>query len=333
MPLEWIDYRDAVRLHFMGQVAYAFGQTLFSLRGGVNARTGERTIVKVSSIVATIGHRHNPGDRHHGYVPPLNNETLFRRDALPLPVLRAALPHGPALARPRHADFAGRTGHLEQRRHGLPALQQPQGVADPRAGQAAADRRAVHAQLRGVHLPEGPARAGRPDGVPARALSPVESLARAVAARCGGAGLVGRSRQATDPGPSPELGKADRCSRQATDPGPSPEPGKADTRRVASGRSGTFPRAWKGRHALGGRSGSTACEAAPERILARARESARRMQPARGGHDHRWRHTGAAERRARFMPQSTLDPVGAACTVQVFRLGGKLAQVPRTPSD
>jgi hypothetical protein len=81
MPLEWIDYRDAVRLHFMGQVAYAFGQTLFSLRGGVNARTGERTVVKVSSIVATIGHRHNPGDRHRDYVPPLNNETLFRRDA------------------------------------------------------------------------------------------------------------------------------------------------------------------------------------------------------------------------------------------------------------
>jgi len=81
MPLEWIDYRDAVRLHFMGQVAYAFGQTLFSLRGGVSARTGERTVVNVSSIVATIGHRHNPGNRHQGYVPPLNNETLFRRDA------------------------------------------------------------------------------------------------------------------------------------------------------------------------------------------------------------------------------------------------------------
>ena len=81
MPLEWIDYRDAVRLHFMGQVAYTFGQTLFALRGGVNARTGNRTEVEVSSIVATIGHSHNPGNRHQGYVPPLNNETLFRRDA------------------------------------------------------------------------------------------------------------------------------------------------------------------------------------------------------------------------------------------------------------
>jgi hypothetical protein len=81
MPLEWIDYRDAVRLHFMGQVAYAFGQTLFSLRGGVNARTGSRTVVQVSSMIATVGHSHNPGNVHAGYVPPLNNETLFRRDA------------------------------------------------------------------------------------------------------------------------------------------------------------------------------------------------------------------------------------------------------------
>jgi hypothetical protein len=39
MPLEWIDYRDAVRLYFMGQVAYSFGQRLFRLRGGTNAAT------------------------------------------------------------------------------------------------------------------------------------------------------------------------------------------------------------------------------------------------------------------------------------------------------
>jgi hypothetical protein len=81
MPLEWIDYRDAVRLHFMGQVAYAFGQPLFRVRGGTNAATGRRTQVEVHSIVATIGHSYNPGNLHQGYVPPLNNETLFKRDA------------------------------------------------------------------------------------------------------------------------------------------------------------------------------------------------------------------------------------------------------------
>jgi hypothetical protein len=80
MPLEWIDYRDAVRLHFMGQVAYSFGQPLFRLRGGINARTGRRSVLEVKSILATIGHNHNPGNRHHDYVPPLNNQTLFRRD-------------------------------------------------------------------------------------------------------------------------------------------------------------------------------------------------------------------------------------------------------------
>jgi hypothetical protein len=30
MPLEWIDYRDAVRLYFMGQVAYSFGSSCSS---------------------------------------------------------------------------------------------------------------------------------------------------------------------------------------------------------------------------------------------------------------------------------------------------------------
>jgi len=80
MPLEWIDYREAVRLYHLGQVAYACGSMLFSLRGGTNAKSGERTVVNVSSIVATIGHSSNPGTLRADYVPPLNNETLFRRD-------------------------------------------------------------------------------------------------------------------------------------------------------------------------------------------------------------------------------------------------------------
>ena len=75
MPLEWIDYRDAVRLHFMGQVAYSFGQTLFRLRGGTNARTGQRTVFEVNAIVATVGHSHNPGHLHHGYVCSWRNRT------------------------------------------------------------------------------------------------------------------------------------------------------------------------------------------------------------------------------------------------------------------
>ena len=38
MPLEWIDYRDAVRLYYLGQVAYTCGSPLFRIHGGFNAR-------------------------------------------------------------------------------------------------------------------------------------------------------------------------------------------------------------------------------------------------------------------------------------------------------
>jgi 5-methylcytosine-specific restriction endonuclease McrA len=81
MPLEWIDYREAARLYHQLQVAYTVGSPLFRLYGGVNALSGNRTVVEVSSIIATVGHTGNPGNTRHDYVPPLNNQTLFRRDA------------------------------------------------------------------------------------------------------------------------------------------------------------------------------------------------------------------------------------------------------------
>ena len=80
MPLEWIDYREAARLYHMEQVAYSVGSLLYRLYGGTNARSGRRTCVSVSSIIATIGHSHNPGNLRGDYTPPLNNQTLFRRD-------------------------------------------------------------------------------------------------------------------------------------------------------------------------------------------------------------------------------------------------------------
>src|SRR5579862_3680299 len=81
MPLEWIDYKEAARLYTQQQVAYTCGSPLYKLYGGTNARTGMRTVLEVNSIVATIGHTGNPGNTRHDYVPPLNNQTLFRRDA------------------------------------------------------------------------------------------------------------------------------------------------------------------------------------------------------------------------------------------------------------
>ncbi len=81
MPLEWIDYRDAVRLYHLEQVAYACGTHLYTVRGGICARTGLRSRIEVNSIIATLGNNHALLKARKRYVPPLNNPALFRRDA------------------------------------------------------------------------------------------------------------------------------------------------------------------------------------------------------------------------------------------------------------
>ena len=81
MPLEWIDYRDAVRLYHTDQVAYVCGAPIFMVHGGINSRSGKRSVIEVNSIIATTGHQQGLKAKWHNYVPPLNNKTLFRRDA------------------------------------------------------------------------------------------------------------------------------------------------------------------------------------------------------------------------------------------------------------
>lgn len=81
MPLEWIDYRDAIRLYYLGQVAYTCGSPLFRVFGGTNARTNQQSSIEVSSIIATHGRSPEVAELLGDYVPPLNNKTLFRRDS------------------------------------------------------------------------------------------------------------------------------------------------------------------------------------------------------------------------------------------------------------
>lgn len=81
MPLEWIDFQDAVRIYHLGQVAYACGAMLYRVHGGHNAITGRRSIVEVNSIIATTGETHNFAKSHAHYTPPLSNPALFARDA------------------------------------------------------------------------------------------------------------------------------------------------------------------------------------------------------------------------------------------------------------
>jgi hypothetical protein len=81
MPLEWIDYRAAASLYHADQVAYTCGSAIYTLRGGYNALTGARSTIEVSSIIATVGDTYAHERHSDRYTPPLNNRTLFRRDA------------------------------------------------------------------------------------------------------------------------------------------------------------------------------------------------------------------------------------------------------------
>ncbi|NKN32946.1 HNH endonuclease [Marichromatium bheemlicum] len=80
MPLEWVDYRVAARLYYLGQVAYACGHTLFRLHGGINAHTRLRSQLVIHSIIATYGGHQTIAKQQDDYVPPLSNRTLFQRD-------------------------------------------------------------------------------------------------------------------------------------------------------------------------------------------------------------------------------------------------------------
>jgi 5-methylcytosine-specific restriction endonuclease McrA len=81
MPLEWIDYRVAATLYHSGQVAYACGSPLYRIHGGYSAKSGARSIIEVNSIIATEGDTRTLERNRERYTPPLNNRTLFRRDA------------------------------------------------------------------------------------------------------------------------------------------------------------------------------------------------------------------------------------------------------------
>jgi 5-methylcytosine-specific restriction endonuclease McrA len=81
MPLEWVSYREAVLLYHLDQVGYSCGTLLYTVRGGINSRTGRRSVVEVNSIVATRGQSHAHLKARRDYIPPLSNAALFSRDA------------------------------------------------------------------------------------------------------------------------------------------------------------------------------------------------------------------------------------------------------------
>lgn len=80
MPLEWINYQEAVRLYHLEQVMYTCGTLLYRVHGGTNAISGRRSVIEVNSIIATQGGAYAYLKARQNYVPPLTNAALFRRD-------------------------------------------------------------------------------------------------------------------------------------------------------------------------------------------------------------------------------------------------------------
>ena len=178
MPLEWIDYKEAARLYTQEQVAYTCGSLLYELYGGVNAATGRRTVLEVNSIVATVGHTGNPGNTRHDYVPPLNNQTLFRRDAYLCMYCSLRFPSR-ELSRDHIRPFSqGGTDAWTNVVAACRRCNNQKASRTPEQAQHAADRGALHANLRRIHFPERAARARRPDGIPGGALPALEPAAR-----------------------------------------------------------------------------------------------------------------------------------------------------------
>jgi len=63
------------------QVAYDCGTLLYTVFGGYSSVDGRRSKIDVSSIIATHGTSRSLPRSRDKYVPPLNNRTLFKRDA------------------------------------------------------------------------------------------------------------------------------------------------------------------------------------------------------------------------------------------------------------
>lgn len=76
-PSRWLKWDDVLNLYSRDLVDYSVGETAFTLRGGVNAKTGRQSILEVGSIlVINTRGRLQPYD----WVPSFSRELLIHRD-------------------------------------------------------------------------------------------------------------------------------------------------------------------------------------------------------------------------------------------------------------
>ena len=77
-PVGWINYEKSAYFYAKDRVLWSMGQHEVTLRGGINATTGQRSTLVMDTIVA-VKCKHSPRKFRSG-VPALTNKTLFIRD-------------------------------------------------------------------------------------------------------------------------------------------------------------------------------------------------------------------------------------------------------------
>jgi len=76
-PISWINWQEAVTLYVREQIAWTGSETTFRIYGGTCQKTGLRSFLDLSSIIAIRGAK----AKHNQNTPPLlTNRSLFERD-------------------------------------------------------------------------------------------------------------------------------------------------------------------------------------------------------------------------------------------------------------
>ena len=78
VPHRWITWQHACYYYAKNQVAWTLGEHAFTVYGGLNRLTGQRSEITASSIIAVKGKA--MAMKSFNQVPPLNNRELFHRD-------------------------------------------------------------------------------------------------------------------------------------------------------------------------------------------------------------------------------------------------------------
>ncbi len=74
----WISWQHACYYYAKDQVAWALGEYAFTVHGGMNRLTGNRSAITAASIIAIKGRA--LAMKSFNQVPPLSNRELFHRD-------------------------------------------------------------------------------------------------------------------------------------------------------------------------------------------------------------------------------------------------------------